>query len=303
MISYWLRKKAKRCAKKAPQKNPKGRSRRLKLVQKFANAKEESGRKIYPSCTAIRTALWTQHKLAVHRATVHRDLHALGLQARVRPKCCVLQKDYEKRRSFCEREAKRNKKVIFTDEKIFTTNDFGHRTEWVSPGERAAPRKRVRWPEARVQVWGAIGHNFRCLVIFPLLTQEEGEGNAAFRLTGDQYIRRCLSKIVPHVLATRSTLMQDGAGCHRKSKGYLESKGVSFIGDWPPRSPDLNPIETCWSVVQSNTSVQNPTSRLSLVRAVGKAWNDLPVSYVNKLCSGYKRRCQEVAALGGRMCK
>jgi hypothetical protein len=194
-------------------------------------------------------------------------------------------------------------KLIFTDEKIFTTNDFGHRSEWIHPGERPSSRKRCRWPEARVHVWGAIGHNFKLLVVFPLEAKEEGEGEVAFRLTGDRYTRRCLAKVVPHVLRTRSTLMQDGAGCHRSGRTYLRRKGVKFIEDWPARSPDLNPIETCWATMQTNTSVQNPNTRLGLVRAINTAWNLLPMKYVNDLCDSYTSRCAAVVKLGGRMCK
>ena len=54
-------------------------------------------------------------------------------------------------------------RVIFTDEKIFDTND-SRRKMWVRRGQKAAPRQKVRWAP-RCQVWGAVGVGWRYLVI------------------------------------------------------------------------------------------------------------------------------------------
>ena len=42
-------------------------------------------------------------------------------------------------------------------------------------------------------------------------------------------------------------LMQDNAPCHaaKSIKAYLAQQRVELI-DWPPYSPDLNPIENIW---------------------------------------------------------
>ena len=53
-------------------------------------------------------------------------------------------------------------RVIFTDEKIFDTND-SRRHMWVKRGQKAAPRQKVRWAP-RCQVWGAVGVGWRYLV-------------------------------------------------------------------------------------------------------------------------------------------
>ena len=52
---------------------------------------------------------------------------------------------------------------------------------------------------------------------------------------------------------TGKTLLfqQDNAPCH-VSKGALQKlEAIDYLRHWPPNSPDLSPIETIWSKVQS----------------------------------------------------
>ena len=64
-------------------------------------------------------------------------------------------------------------------------------------------------------------------------------------------------------------LMYDGALCHqsKKVKKWLQDN-VHVLSPWPGLSPDLNPIENCWSLVKQKVSLRNPISLNDLRREI-----------------------------------
>lgn len=188
-------------------------------------------------------------------------------------------------------------RIVFSDEKVFTTNDEGSRTQWVTKGVRPTPRLKMRWPAGRVMVWAAIGCNYRKIVVLPNVV-----GGEHFRLTANSYVRRCLATVVPFLQQTGRTLQQDGAGCHTAATTltYLEGKGVKVM-QTPARSPDMNPIENLWAVMARKVTVLAPTNRGELIDAVQKVWQELDVSMVNNLVGSFRKRCIKVLENKGAM--
>lgn len=311
-VSYWLRRTSDRYVRQGPALPAVIRrkmTQRHKLISKLVNARERKNGRWQPtflSAMTIRTELIRRNKITVSKQTVLNDLRSLGFVNRVRSSVCTTDvDDFSTRLKFCKSYFKFDaKRFVFCDEKIFTSNDFTCRTQWVKVGEKPLPRQKKRWPEGRVMVWGAIGHNFKLLIVLP----ESRKGNdddgerVPFRLTAETYVRLCLAKLVPHLQSdSKLIFVQDNAGCHAaaRTRKYLSSKEVT-VADWPPRSPDLNPIERLWAIMQPRVSTAHaPRNRAELARAVRATWDDLSSTTVNQLVTSFKESLKKCQQAGG----
>ena len=72
--------------------------------------------------------------------------------------------------------------------------------------------------------------------------------------------------------------------------------------DWPPQSPDLNPIENIWGFMKIKLLDFNPKNRQELKNILLKIWEELPSEFLGKLIKGMHNRCEEVIkARGGHI--
>jgi hypothetical protein len=138
-VGYWLRHKTASKDELLEPKTPVYRRRKARDI----------GLPKHCTAASIAKELVLAHGIQVSRWTVPRDLRERSFSARVRayvPTTAV--DDHTRRLRFLRSWAARNgyHRIVFTDEKVFTTNDYGSCIQWVPKGvhPRLALRHRMR---------------------------------------------------------------------------------------------------------------------------------------------------------------
>ena len=280
--------------------------RRRQLVDKAAAAKQVITRKakrstrtyvrkLYPSPNAIAQYLRTRG-INVSATTVRRDLIAVGYRARRRRVVPYLNSKMKAVRvQACQEMLNVNdalkidiNRLLFSDEKRFDSDDHTHCFDWVKEGELPIGREHDT-NATKVMVWGVVGVNFRHLVIL-----KDGGIDAA------RYQQECLRPALGALQAPGVVFMQDNARPHscESTKRYLRRNGVQVL-DWPPYSPDLNPIENLWAYLSQRVSAVAPFGAEKLEAAIVAEWNAIPQFIINNLVVSFERRVKECIRLGG----
>ena len=185
--------------------------------------------------------------------------------------------DHDARVAFAEREDFPTD-IIFSSEKMFCVSD--HDRQWVRERDGFA---------AKVHVWGMIGRGGTRRLVF-----------LSGGITADVYIRDCLAPSLPMI--RRGTFMHDGAKTHtaKRTREWLAAKRVRVLRHWPPRSPDLNPIDTFWAIVQREVDAHGPTDADELRAFVLQAFHAIPQATVDALVDSFEVRLEELRRIGGR---
>lgn len=127
-------------------------------------------------------------------------------------------------------------------------------------------------------------------------------------VTAIRYIE-VIKEYLPTILDFDSIFMQDNAPIHkaRSVQAWFAEMGIELV-DWPPYSPDLNPIENLWKILKAKiielypklvTMKDNATTKEYLIRAAQEAWDLIEDALLDKLASGMQKRVDAIIAAGG----
>ncbi len=92
---------------------------------------------------------------------------------------------------------------------------------------------------------------------------------------------------------------QDNAPCHKAqiiSDWFLEHDNEFTLLKWPPQSPDLNPIEHLWDVVEREIHIMDvqPTNLQQLCDAIMSIWTKISEECFQHLVESMPRRIKAV---------
>ena len=152
--------------------------------------------------------------------------------------------------------------------------------------------------------WAAFGENIHTGLI-PLNSDPEvprGGVTAAIILT-------LYRAFLPDLLEKGDIFIYNSTGIHR---AYIIYKGLNKIDieimDWPPYSPDLNPIENLWALMKKKIYKLYPellkapntaSTRELLTKAAQEAWHSIENRILVRLSTTIPHRVQAVIEADG----
>ena len=132
---------------------------------------------------------------------------------------------------------------------------------------------------------------------------------AGFRLDSATYIQTLQKTIIPWMRqvcldhGTPSTpaphvFQQDSAPAHRAhaTVEFLKAQKIQFWTpeQWPPNSPDLNPLDYgIWSIVSEKACKIRPSSVKQLRDRVGAAWRWMDQNKIRRTCQVFRSRLEQ----------
>jgi len=245
-------------------------------------------------------------QISVCSKTVKRKLHEEGYYGRVGKKKPLVSEINRKKRLFWCYE-RRNwveewEKVIFSDESRFVlfSND-SPKFVWRKVDERY--NKDCLIPtvkqSAGVMVWGCFCKD----KVGPLVFIEG-------TITGERYLQLLNNYLLPflHELGNEDEYIfqDDNAPVHtaRIVKDWKEENLDNWL-PWPAQSPDLNPIENLWDILERKVRMHNPLpkNKRELMTILEDEWHKLEPEKLTKLIDSMPRRVKAVIKSKGNPTK
>ena len=211
-------------------------------------------------------------------------------------------KRFERCRGTLGQHVKENlDKMLLSDEKLFTveeaTNTQNDRI--ISSSISAIPERfryvsRVQKPRS-VMVWAGISSVGRTPLIFV---------PPGVKINSTTYRELILGPVIKDLSVKMFNggpfvFQQDGAPAHTSNatQGWLRENISDFVSkeDWPPYSPDLNPMDySIWSILETKASVNSHTSIESLKRKLLIEWDKIPQETIRASIEALPFRIQSV---------
>lgn len=234
-------------------------------------------------------------KVDISAKTVRRRLDEVDLHGRVAKKEYVLEEeDISRRLSFADGYANWTvddwSYVIFSDETHIEV--FGRDRVWVQrPTGTAYEPEYIsqHMPHSeRVSLWGCF-----CA---------RGIGQAEIfvgKFDAEKYVDILQHNLIQTALHFYPSgpwwFQQDNAPQHKAnvSKAWFHNHGVSLI-DFPPYSPDLNPIENLWNIIKQRVERRLVHTVDEVERVLKEEWEAVNTELLAQLVATMPARCQEV---------
>ena len=233
---------------------------------------------------------------------VKKDMHCTTLEQ----KPILSASSRAKRRAFCQQQHDTNG-LIAIDSTYFTLGSYQRgRRYWAMIGTRPTAGRPNR--SQQLHVYGGITAYGKTELVF--VTGTTGHRHYKYQsgkrkgqeMTGvgaEEFQDVMRAKLVPQAQqlfaaagVNSHVWLMDNAPAHaaKATQQYLRRSGIKTCKDWPPNSPDLNPIENVWATMKHQVYCKHYNTLAELKAAVRLAWAGLPVSTLKTLMSSLDQR-------------
>ena len=307
------------CKKSKSLKNKPGRGRKTAFSKSSKIIIAKSLSKRHKSTRKLAKILQKRGQTVSH-VTVYKylknTLHAKPFKPQKQPKMTNAQK--KSRLQFCKErknwDVKEWRRVLFSDEspyQLYYAPNRQNNRIWALKSRNVTPIETIKFP-LKINVWGMMSH--RALSNLHFIPRGQS-------LTSEYYVEEILKKsLMPTIRRKRlngpicerkmllnmskSIFQQDGAPAHTAKKAQewcLQNlKGFWKKGIWPANSPDLNPIENLWAILQNHLDLLDPpTNEESLKNNLKRAWSEINEDILDNLISSMPNRVRLCIANGG----
>lgn len=243
------------------------------------------------SINKLAVELRERRQTIVHPSTVYRNLVKHGYEKR-KPLIVPImsEKTRQNRVEWCKRHLDFDwSKVFFSDESTFETFRFKDK-EWTKAGTNIY-RPRPKYP-TKIMIWGAISSRGKSI-----LKVVKGSID---RFAYVSILEEALIETANTLYPDHWTLQQDNAPPHtaKSTKNWFRRNDIKVL-DWPPNSPDLNPIETLWAIMKKRLGNEIITKTDDIVARVSQIWDEISNETVTSLIESMQWRVRACIALNG----
>jgi len=248
----------------------------------------------------VPKAIKKELQLDCSARTIRRRLDEVGLHGRIgRTEYVFEERDLQRRLSFAEGYGDWSvddwDRVIFSDETHIEV--YGRRCVWVQRPVGAAFDPQYLVPHVqhseRVSLWGCF-----CARGVGQAEVFVGEFDAAKYV---DILQHNLIQTALHFYPSEHWwFQQDNAPQHTShlAHRWFHNHGVDLI-DFPPYSPDLNPIENLWSILKARVEARLARTTDEVERVLKEEWEALDKQLLTSLAHSMPTRCAAVVANHG----
>jgi transposase len=126
-------------------------------------------------------------------------------------------------------------------------------------------------------------------------------------MNSNRYINVLENELIPSIHLWFSDVkdcifQQDNAPCHASqlTRAFFQDNDITVL-EWPPFSPDLNPIENLWAILKRKLHEKSFTSKEDVIAEVHRLWcsDNLLNSHCANLANSMPERVRQCVRFRG----